>query len=83
MKNDFLKDISEKKRTASGAYHKVKNSRKAAVLPSDNLTEAQLAKLSGPVTTYRMHPDVTPEELATWPDDIQKMWRKKFGGEAK
>ena len=80
MKDDFLEDLIEKKRTASGAHHRVGKSRKAARLPSDHLTDAQLARLSGPVHTYRMTPDVTPEELATWPADLQEMWRKKFQG---
>lgn len=83
MRNDFLKESREKAAIARSAYNKVGKSRRAAVLPSDNLTEAQLAKLSGPVTTYRMTPDITPEELATWPKDLQKMWRDKFGGDAK
>jgi hypothetical protein len=82
VKSDFLDDLSEKKIVARSAYNKVGNSRKVAMLPSDNLTDAQLAQLSGPVTTYKMRPDVTPEELATWPKDLQKMWRKKFGGDA-
>lgn len=80
MKSDFLDDLSEKKVIARSAYNKVGKSRKAAVLPSDNLTEAQIKKLSGPVTTYKMTPDITSEELATWPADLREMWRKKFGG---
>ena len=82
MKSDFLDDLSEKKAIARSAYNKVGKSRRAAVLPSDNMTEAQIKKLSSPVTTYRLTPDITPEELATWPADIQEMWRKKFGGDA-
>lgn len=82
MKSDFLDDLSAKKTIARSANNKVRKSRRAAKLPSDNLTDAQLAKLSGPVTTYRLTPDITPEELATWPVDLQKMWRKKFGGDA-
>lgn len=82
MKDEFYEDLAEKKRTAKGAHNRVGKSRKAAVLPSDYLTNAQLARLSGPVTTYRMSPDITPEELATWPADLRKMWHEKFGGDA-
>lgn len=83
MKDDFLEDLIEKTRIAAGAHHRGGQCKRLARLPSDNLTNAQLAKLSGPVHTYRMTPDVTPDELATWPADIQKMWREKFGGDAK
>lgn len=76
-------EIYEKSLIARSSHNRVGNSRKAAVLPCDQLTNAQIARLSGPVHTYKMSPDITPEELATWPADLQKMWRKKFGGDAK
>ena len=82
MKDEFLEDLIEKKIAASGVHHRVGKRKRAARLPSDNLTHAQLAKLSGPVHTYRLTSDVTPDELAAYPEDLRQMWYKKFGGDA-
>ena len=48
-------------------------------LPSDNLTNAQIKKLSGPVKTYRFVPGLSSEALRTWPDDLREEYRKRFG----
>lgn len=61
--NDFDYDALQKKRIASGAYHRKNGSKShACSLPSDRLTEAQRRKLDGPVTTLKLN------EPMTWAD---------------
>lgn len=47
--------------------------------PHDGLTEEQLAKLNGPVQTYRFVPDVSEEELKHWPKDLREEYYRRFG----
>jgi hypothetical protein len=61
--NDFDFEVAQKKRIASGAYHRKNGSKShACTLPSDRLTEAQRRKLDGPVTTLKLN------EPMTWAD---------------
>jgi hypothetical protein len=69
----------ERKRTASGARHKINGARSRKVtLPSDNLTPAQIKKLSGPVITYNMDLPHTIKELRCWPKDLQRQYMQKL-----
>ena len=69
----------ERKSTANGARHRVSGSRSHRVtLPSDNLTPAQIKKLSGPVITYNMDQPHTMHELMSWPKDLQRQYMQKL-----
>ena len=53
--HDFDYDAMQKKRIARGAMHMKRGSKsKKCSLPHDGLTAAQLRRLNGPVSTYKM-----------------------------
>lgn len=63
----FMQDVKEKKRTATGAYHRASRGKRAITVhnQSDYLTKKQIKELSSPVTTYYDKP-VNYSEFKTW-----------------
>lgn len=70
---DFDYDVLQKKRIASGAYHRKGGSKsKKCTLPSDHLTEAQKRKLNGPVTTVNLNQPIRWQEFKALNSDSLK-----------
>lgn len=65
----FYQDIKEKKRTATGAYHKATRGKRSFTVhnQSDYLTPKQRKELSSPVTTFKDEPITYTELLAMDP----------------
>lgn len=73
--NDFDYDSMQKKRIARGAMHMKRGSKsKKCSLPSDNLTPAQLRRLNGPVSTYKLDEPMNWESFKAMPEDLQKQY---------
>lgn len=72
---DFDYDVLQKKRTASGAYHRKGGSKsKKCTLPSDHLTEAQKRKLNGPMTTVQMGQPMAWLDYKGLSDELRKKY---------
>lgn len=74
----FISDVREKKRTASGAYHKRTHAGKggAVKFPSDYLTQKELKAMNGEVKSYRLNHPMTWDEFKKLPDDIKAVYVK-------
>lgn len=74
----FYQDIKEKKRTATGAYHKATRGKRSFTVhnQSDHLTPKQRKELSSPVTTFNDAPITYTELLAM--DQIRQYKYLKF-----
>lgn len=73
--HDFDYDAMQKKRIARGAMHMKRGSKsKKCGLPHDGLTAAQLRRLNGPVSTYKMDEPMTKESFKAMPEDLQKQY---------
>ena len=73
--NDFDYDVLQKKRTAAGARHMKRGSRrKRCSLPSDHLTPAQLKRRNGPVSTYKLDAPMRWDDFKAMPVDLQKQY---------
>lgn len=71
----FAQDVKDRKRTATGAYHKRTGSRSRKVtLSQDKLTHAQWKRRNGPVQTYDMNKPHKLSELRSWPRDMQRTY---------
>lgn len=81
----FVSEVRDKKRTATGAFHKRTHAGKggAVKFPSDFMTQKERNAMNGEVTTYRMNDPMTWAEFRKLPDDIKIMYiksiREKFG----
>jgi dUTP pyrophosphatase len=79
MKNDIediLKtDERQKKAAGRGVYHKAHGGK--VHFPSDNLTQAQIDKLSGEVKTYNLKKPLTWAEFEALPVDLKKEYIRK------
>lgn len=72
---DFDYDVLQKKRIASGAYHRKGGSKsKKCTLPSDHLTEAQKRKLNGPMTTVQMGQPMAWLDYKGLSDELKKKY---------
>ena len=68
----FMQDVKDRKRAATGAYHKRTGSRSRKVtLSQDTLTHAQWKRRNGPVQTYDMNKPHTWKELKLWPEPVR------------
>ena len=68
----FRKDIADKKRTATGAFHKVNGSKsKKCNFPSDYLTRKEKMKLNSEPVTYNLNDFYTYNDFKKLPSDIQ------------
>ena len=80
----FMSDVREKKRTASGAFHKRTHAGKGGAIkfPSDYLSRKELKAMSGEVKSYNINNPMTWKEFKALPDDIKivyiKLLREKF-----
>lgn len=74
----FQSDCREKKRTASGAFHKRTHAGKggAVKFPSDFLTRKELNAMNGEVKSYNLNSPMTWAEFKELPDDIKVMYVK-------
>lgn len=73
--HDFDYDAMQKKRIARGAMHMKRGSKsKKCSLPHDGLTAAQLRRLNGPVSTYKMDEPMSWESFKAMPEDLQKKY---------
>lgn len=72
----FREDVAEKKRTATGAHHRV--SHRGRGLPSDYLKPKEREKMNSNITTYPMNRPVKWSEFRGWPADIQKDYLKSI-----
>ena len=71
----FAQDVKDRKRTATGAYHKRTGSRSRKVtLSQDTLTHAQWKRRNGPVQTYETNMPHTLKELRCWPKHMQVLY---------
>lgn len=73
--HDFDYDAMQKKRIARGAMHMKRGSKSTKCnLRQDNMTAAQLRRLNGPVSTYKMDEPMTKESFKAMPEDLQKQY---------
>lgn len=84
-KYTFVEDLREKKKTATGAYHKRTHCGKggAVKFPSDFMTKKEIMAMNGEVKAYKLNDPMTWAEFKKMPDDIRityiKALREKFG----
>lgn len=72
---DFDYDVMQKKSIARGATRMKNGSKsKKCSLPHDGCTPAQLRRLNGPVSTYKMDEPMTWESFKAMPVDLQKRY---------
>jgi len=72
---DFDYDVMQKKRTATGAFHRKGGSKsKKCSLPSDNLTEAQRRKLNGPAITVQLGVPLGWKDFKGLTDSLKKTY---------
>lgn len=76
----FIEDLREKKRTATGAYHKRTHCGKGGAVrfPSDYKTAKELRAMNGEVKEYRLNDPVRWGEFKEWPDDIKVLYIKSL-----
>lgn len=68
----FRQDITEKKKTATGAYHKVKGSKsKKCNFPSDYLTKKEKLKMNSEVKSWNLNEFYTWNVFKQMPKDLQ------------
>lgn len=68
----FRQDIKEKKKTATGAYHKVKGSKsKKCNFPSDYLTKKEKMKMNSEVKSWNLNEFYTWNDFKQMPKDLQ------------
>lgn len=73
--NEFDYDNMQKKRIASGAYHKKSGAKtKFVSLPSDNLTPSQLKKLNGPVKKFNIDQPMSWKEFKALEHGHQQLY---------
>lgn len=81
----FIEDLRDKKKTATGAYHKRTHCGKggAVKFPSDFMTKKERDAMNGEVKSYKLNEPMTWEEFKAMPDDIKityiKALREKYG----
>ena len=81
----FHHDVSDKKRTARGAFNKRTHTGKggAVKFPSDYLSKKELKALNGEMKSYRLNDPMKWPEFKAMPNDIQilyiKTLREKYG----
>ena len=80
----FIEDLREKKRTATGAYHKRTHCGKGGAVrfPSDYKTAKELRAMNGEVKSYKLNDPMSWAEFKAMPDDIKiayiKALRKRY-----
>ena len=80
----FIKDLREKKRTATGAHHKRTHCGKGGAVrfPSDYKTAKELRAMNGEVKSYKLNDPMSWKEFKVMPNDIKiayiKALRKRY-----
>ena len=80
----FIEDVREKKKTATGAYHKRTHCGKGGAIrfPSDFKTKKELNAMNGEVKSYKLNDPMSWAEFKAMPDDIKVTYitalRKKY-----
>lgn len=83
-KYTFIEDVREKKKTATGAYHKRTHCGKGGAIrfPSDFKTKKELNAMNGEVKSYKLNDPMSWAEFKAMPDDIKITYitalRKKY-----
>ena len=83
-KYTFIEDLRDKKRTATGAYHKRTHCGKGGAIrfPSDFKTKKELNAMNGEVKSYKLNDPMSWAEFKAMPDDIKIAYitalRKKY-----
>lgn len=73
--NDFDYDSMQKKRIARGAMNMKRGSKsKKCSLPHDGWTAAQLRRLNGPVSTYKLDEPMQWGSFKAMPEDLQRKY---------
>lgn len=72
-KYTFITDVTEKKRTARGAFNKrTHNGKRGGVkFPSDYMTKKEKNKMNGECKIYTMNAPITYAEFKKYPDDLK------------
>ena len=77
--NDFDYDVMQKKRIAASARHRVCGSKTRFVsLPSDHMTDAQLKRRNGPVSTYKLGEPMPWKGFKQLPDDLKRAYLEQL-----
>lgn len=80
----FVSDVREKKRIASGAFHKRTHAGKGGAVrfPSDYMSKKELNAMNGEMKSYNLNDPMTWKDFKLLPDDIKalyiKILREKF-----
>lgn len=83
-KYTFIEDVREKKKTATGAYHKRTHCGKGGAIrfPSDFMTKKERDAMNGEVKSYKLNDPMSWAEFKVMPDDIKVAYitalRKKY-----
>lgn len=69
----FIEDLREKKKTATGAYHKRTHCGKGGAIrfPSDYMTKKEREAMNGEVKSYKLNDPMGWAEFKAMPDDIK------------
>lgn len=69
----FIEDLREKKKTATGAYHKRTHCGKGGAVrfPSDFMTKKEREAMNGEVKSYKLNDPMSWAEFKSMPDDIK------------
>lgn len=72
-KYTFIEDVREKKKTATGAYHKRTHCGKGGAIrfPSDFMTKKERDAMNGEVKSYKLNAPMSWAEFKAMPDDIK------------
>jgi hypothetical protein len=79
-KYTFIEDVRDKKKTATGAYHKRTHCGKGGAVrfPSDFMTKKELRAMNGEVKEYRLNDPMRWKEFKAMPDDIKVLYIKSL-----
>lgn len=73
-KEAYFNEIKEQRATARGAKHRKRGSKtKKCTLPSDYLTQKELASLNGEVKVYKLGQPMPQEEYDKLPEDLKPL----------
>lgn len=76
---EFYEEVLERGKVASGARHMKGGSRsKSCHMPTDNMTAAEIRKLSSNVVIYRLGKPMNWETFTAMPADLQTEYIKKL-----
>lgn len=68
----FVSDVKEKKRTAHGAFNKVRGTGRRVNFPSDYLTEREKKSMNSEVKSFDLKQPMKWAEFCAMPEDLQR-----------